>query len=223
MKTLREMMDLIESAQRVDEFAPGGGATLPPVKPPKNDGDRWEDDDDDNDGWHPRKRTEEDLHNPLGDQIKALLKKKNKVVWYPWADREQNTKYRTQAVIRQITGEQIVNGRHMIRFKYCWRPWYKTANGMEQGGWRCDQSYIPPDGHKWMALGPVGANTYELQDLSKNPDWKDPRSPEEIDWRKRLDDLDENRKQPTEHGVAEQIEETEVDPVRRIEELFRDK
>jgi hypothetical protein len=182
--------------QPVNEFAPGGGATLPPVKPPKNDGDRWEDEDDDNDGWHPRKRTEEDLHNPLGDQIKALLKKKNKVVWYPWADQEQNTKYRTQAVIRQITGEQIANGRHIVSFKYCWRPWYKTAKGMEQGGWRCDQSFIPPDGHKWMALGPVGSKTYELQDLSKNPDWKDPRSPEEIEWRKRLDDLEEA-------GVAE--------------------
>jgi hypothetical protein len=177
--------------QPVNEFSPGGGATLPPVKPPKNDGDRWEDEDDDNNGWHPGKRTEEDLHNPLGDQIKALLKKKNTIVWYPWADQEQNTKYRTQAVIRQITGEQIVNGRHMVSFKYCWRPWYKTANGMEQGGWRCDQSHLPPDAHKWLALGPVGSKTYEIQDLSKNPDWKDPRSPEEIEWRKRLDDLDE--------------------------------
>lgn len=222
MKTLREMMDLIESAQTVAEFAPGGGATLPPTKPPKNDGDRWEDEDDD-DQWHPRKRTEEDLHNPLGDQIKALLKKKAKIVWYPWADREQDTQYRTQAVIRQVTKEQIIDGRHIVFFKYCWRPWYKTAKGMELGGWRCDRSQLPPDAHKYLALGPVGSGTYELQDLAKNPDWKDPRSPEEIEWQRRLDDLDENLKEPNLHGVAEQLEETEVDPVRRIEELFRDK
>lgn len=215
MKTLREMMDLIESAQTVAEFAPGGGATLPPTKPPKNDGDRWEDEDDD-DQWHPRKRTEEDLHNPLGDQIKALLKKKAKIVWYPWADREQDTQYRTQAVIRQVTKEQIIDGRHIVFFKYCWRPWYKTAKGMELGGWRCDQSQLSPDAHKYLALGPVGSGTYELQDLAKNPDWKDPRSPEEIEWQRRLDDLDENLKEPNLHGVAEQLEETEVDPVRRL-------
>ena len=180
------------------EFAPGGGSISPPTKPPKNDGDRWEDEDDD-DQWHPRKRTEEDLHNPLGDQIKALLKKKAKIVWYPWADREQDTQHRTQAVIRQVTKEQIIDGRHIVFFKYCWRPWYKTAKGMELGGWRCDQSQLPPNAHKYLALGPVGSGTYELQDLAKNPDWKDPRSPEEIEWQRRLDDLDEASKQ----GVAE--------------------
>jgi hypothetical protein len=176
--------------QKLAEFAPGGGSISPPVKPPKNDGDRWEDEDDD-DGWHPRKRTEADLHNPLGDQIRDLLKKKAKIVWYPWADREQNTKYRTQAVIRQIVDQQIIDGRNMVRFKYSWRPWYKTAKGMELGGWRSDQTFIAPNSHQYLGLVPVGSQTYELQDMTKNPDWKDPRSPEEIEWQKRLDDLDE--------------------------------
>ena len=46
--------------------------------------------------------------------------------------------------------------------------------------------------HKWYALVPVAPKTYELQKLSDNPDWKDPRSPEEIEWSKRLDNLDED-------------------------------
>jgi hypothetical protein len=172
------------------EFAPGGGSISPPIKPPKNDGDRWEDEDDD-DSWHPRKRTEADLHNPLGDQIRTLLKKKAKIVWYPWADREQNTQYRTQAVLRQVVSQEIIDGRNLVRFKYSWRPWYKTAKGMELGGWRSDQTFLAPNSHQYLGLVPMGANTYELQDLTKNPDWKDPRTPEEIEWQRRLDDLDE--------------------------------
>jgi hypothetical protein len=188
----QEFLKMHNLKKQLAEFAPGGGSISPPVKPPKNDGDRWEDEDDDDDRWHPRKRTEADLHNPLGEQIKALLKKKAKIVWYPWADREQNTQYRTQAVIRQITGEQIIDGRHMVQFKYSWRPWYKTAKGMELGGWRSDQTFIAPNSHQHLGLVPIGPKTYELQDMTKNPDWKDPRSPEEIEWQKRFDDLDES-------------------------------
>ena len=206
--------------ESINEFAPGGGSISPPTKPPKNDDDRWEDDDDDD--WHPRKRTEEDLHNPLGDQIKTLLKKKAKIVWYPWADREQSGYYRTQAVIRQITGEQIIGGRHIVFFKYCWRPWYKTAKGMEQGKSRCERSQIGPDGHKWYALVPIAPNTYELQNLSDNPDWKDPRSPEEIErdnFLNRGNDLDEASKQ----GVAEGSElSEEFDLIESIIESIAD-
>ena len=167
------------------EFNIGGGAMLPPVKPPSNDDDRWEDEDDDEEfrrfSQQMNKRTEEDLHNPLGEQMKALLKKKNKIVWYPWAEQEQSGYYRTQAVIRQITDEQIINGRHIVFFKYCWRPWHKTKKGMEQGKSRCDRSQLGPNGHKWYALVPIAPKTYELQNLSDNPDWQDPRSPEEIE------------------------------------------
>jgi hypothetical protein len=44
MKTLREMMDIIESAQTVAEFAPGGGYQEPPPPVTKKK-DPWDDDD----------------------------------------------------------------------------------------------------------------------------------------------------------------------------------
>jgi hypothetical protein len=93
-------------------------------------------------------------------KFRALLKKKAKIVWYPWADREQDTQYRTQAVIRQVADQQIIDGRHMVRFSSI-----AGVLGIKlPKAWNWAAGAVRPNIHsatqcssEYLALGPVGS------------------------------------------------------------------
>lgn len=157
MKTLREMMDLIESAQTVAEFAPGG-TMKPPAPPTTKKKDPFEDDD----------------RSQLLMSIKQLLDKGAKIDSYLFGARGH------------ITG--VANDYFGFYFKKLNKPYSKSSFVRPMDG---------DDDDEYM-LKLVKPGYYQL-------------------WDKSIANAGEQ-------GLAEEeLEETELDPVRRIEELFRDK
>jgi hypothetical protein len=138
----------------LNEFVAGGGFKPPKTPTNKNNGPWGDDDDDDDDGFDWSKEP-----NKLGKKMLELQHKRIKIIWRPWLDQGHDT----IAIIKNI--RPMAHKPNVIEFTYSW----KTSGGK----WQKAHSFIGPNAVEDATLVPVGANAYELKELSNSDNFSE--------------------------------------------------